>query len=387
MNKHVWRSVVCALAAGCTLPTASAADIQFRGFASFVGGSTLSSDETLYGYDDHINFRNDSLIALQMDATLDRKLSATMQVMSRGENSYDPTVEWAYLTYRASDEWQVSAGRIRIPFYRYSDFMDVRYTYTWLKPPQTVYDFDFAGYDGLSGVYSTQLGRWDSSLQLIFGQFEGETVGYEAALEDLKGFSWTLTRDWLTLRAGYVSSKATIEVDELEQLAAGIEAVGAGAGQDLSRLANAVRLDGDKGGYYDFAVGIDYNNILFDAEYIEYTIDDSLLAESNAYFVAIGYRFGKWIPMLTYSEVKADPPARVMNALPDSVANLPFGPATLGQTIAGAVAATETETELLDIVLRYDFHHSAAFKIAWTQAEEMGGDKNQLLRFGIDLVF
>jgi hypothetical protein len=392
MSKQIWRGIAFSLVLTGSAHV-SAAEIQYRGFASIVGGSTLASDETLYGYEDTLNFRNDSLMALQMDATLDSNLSATMQIMSRGANSYEPVVEWAYLTYKFSDEFQVSAGRIRIPFYRYSDFMDVRYTYNWLKAPQTVYGFDFAGYDGLSGVYSTQFGRWDSSLQIIFGQFEGETSGFDATLEDLKGFSWTMTRDWLTLRAGYVSSKGTIEVEDIEQLASGVEAVGAGFGQDLSGVGSAIRLDGDAGDYYGLAVGVDYNNVLFDAEYIEYAVDDSLAAATSAYYIAAGYRFGKWIPMLTYSRAKADPQDDLLNALPASAAGLPFGDPstgpvpTLEQLLIGAVAATETETKLMDVVLRYDFHHSAAFKLAWTQEENMNGDKNQLLRFGVDLVF
>jgi hypothetical protein len=97
--------------------------------------------------------------------------------------------------------------------------------------------------------------------------------------------------------------------------------------------------------------------------------------------------------MLTYSLAKADPQDDLLNALPASAAGLPFGDPstgpvpTLEQLLIGAVAATETETKLMDVVLRYDFHHSAAFKLAWTQEENMNGDKNQLLRFGVDLVF
>lgn len=366
---------------------ASAADIHFRGFASIVGGSTLSSDDELYGYNDKLNFRNDSLMALQMDAVLDSNLSATIQIMGRGAESYEPELEWAYLTYKFTDEFQLSAGRIRIPFYRYSDFMDVRYTYNWLTVPQTVYGFDFSGYDGLSGVHTTRFGKWDSTLQLIYGQFEGETLGFDALLEDLMGFSWTLNRDWLTLRAGYVGATVTIPINDIEQLAAGIEALGAGAEIDLSGLASGLRLDGDTSEFFGFALGIDYNNILLDAEYIHYSLDDSLIAENDAYYVAAGYRFGKWIPMITYSEAETDTPDRVLDAIPPGAASLPFGPVTLGETLAGAVAATKMETTLIDLVLRYDFHHSAAFKIAWTQAEDIAGEKDEVLRFAVDLVF
>lgn len=367
-----------AVALMCLSGHVLAADIKLRGFASFVGGMTPSSSDTLYGYEDKINFRNDSLIALQADAKLDEKLSATMQFMSRGANDYEPVVEWAYVTYEFSDKLQLSGGRIRVPFYRYSDFIDVRYTYNWIKVPQTVYGFEFPGYDGLSMVYTNQFGGWDSMLQIVYGQLEGQLGELDAVIEDLTGFSWTLSRDWLTLRAGYVTSKTEIRIEGIEQLASAVEGFGLGA------LANDLRVDGDSGDFWGLALGIDRNNVLFDAEYIQYKVEDSLLAETDAYFVSLGYRFGKLIPLLTYSELNSDPPDYLLDRIPPMVGG-PSGP--LGQIIAGAVAATEAETKLWDVGLRYDFHHSAAFKLAWTQSDDLNEGKNGLLRFAVDLVF
>jgi hypothetical protein len=387
MKKQFWRGTAGAVILGLAAQGVNAADIQFRGFASFVGGTTLNSDETLYGYDDTLNFRHDSLMALQMDAKLDDKLKATMQIIGRGANSYDPAIEWAYLTYDLSEHLQVSAGRIRIPFYRYSDFIDVGYAYNWIGVPQTVYGFDFPGYDGLSFVYNNQFGSWDSTLQLVYGQFEGETLGYEANMENLTGFNWTVTRDWLTLRAGYMRSKATILITALEQLAVGVEGVGALNTVDLSALADDIRLENDDGDFLGLAIGIDRNNFLFDVEYIQYTVGDSLLADTDAYFVAAGYRFGKWIPLLTYSKSKADAPQKILNSIPATAGDFSMGSATLSQVIAAAVGATEDEKTLVDLTLRYDFHHSAAFKVALTEEENKAGDKNRLLRFGVDLVF
>jgi hypothetical protein len=387
MKKQIWACTACSLLLGFAAQTTNAAEIQFRGFASFVGGSTLSSDDTLYGYDDTLNFRHESLMALQVDAKLDQKLKATMQVIGRGQNSYDPVIEWAYLTYDISENLQVSAGRIRIPFYRYSDFIDVGYAYNWLSVPQTVYGFEFSGYDGLSFVYNNQFGSWDSTLQVIFGQFEGETLGYEANLENLAGLNWTVTRDWLTLRAGYMRSNATIVLTEVETLANTVGSAGGPFGEDLLRLADNLRVEGDESDFFSFALGVDRNNFLFDVEYIQYSVDNSLLAETDAYYVAAGYRFGKWIPLLTYSKSKSDPPNDILNGVPAGAVNTSLGGPTVGQIVAGAAAATEDETTLIDVALRYDFHHSAAFKIAFTEAEGMDGEKNRLLRFGVDLVF
>lgn len=376
---------------GCLMAVpAWSADINFRGFASFTGGTTLSSDEEIDGYTEKFDFRPDSLIALQMDAKLDDKLSATMQLLSKGSAQYEADIEWAYMTYKFNDNLQVSAGRIRIPFYRYSDFIDVRYAYNWLKAPKGVYDFEFSGYDGLSLIYDKQLGSWDSSLQVIVGQFDGDANGTPATLEDIVGLSWTLNRDWLTLRAGYISSTADIVVPELNGLAQLVAGIGAGAGVDLSDVASKIVIDGDKGNYISFALGIDYNNMLLDSEYIQYSVEENLTADTSAYYVTVGYRFNTLIPYATYSNLTSDPEDKISGLIPESLASAPIaelGGATLPQALAGAVAATEADTSVIEFGLRYDFHHSAALKWSILQQEDIAGEKQKLFRFGIDLVF
>lgn len=365
-----------------------AADLKFRGFASFTGGKTMGSDEHLYDYDSDIDFRNDSLIALQAEAKLEDGLSATVQLMSRGSNQFEPVAEWAYISYDLNENFRLNAGRMRIPFYRYSDFIDVRYTYNWLQPPRTVYGFDFQGYDGLSLVHTQTFGSWDSTLQVIYGRLEGKLGDIPVTLENLTGFSWSMVHDWLTLRAGYVQSKADIKVTELDQLATGVDTFGAAVGMDLSDLSSKIRVDGDGGGFGGLAMGIDYNDILFDAEYITYKVDDSLLAETEAYYFSFGYRLDKWIPLLTLSKSTSDAPTEVLDSVPVAISGIPFGgPATFGQVMAGAVAATNEEIDLIDFTLRYDFHSNAALKFSLTQTDNNKGDKNKLMRFGIDLVF
>lgn len=387
MNRS-WYLVATLAALPCA---AQAADINFRGFASLVGGTTTSSDEMLMGYDDHLSFRSDSLFALQMDAKLDENLSATMQIMSRGANSYDPDVEWAYLTYKFTDNLRLSGGRIRIPFYRYSDFVDVGYAYNWIQLPQTVYGFEFPGYDGLSLVHDTRLGQWDSTLQVVFGQFEGTIdEGIDAEIQDMTGLNWTLVRDWLTLRAGYIQSKTDITIPELDGLAQLVMGIGGAVGEDLSGAASNIVIDGDPGSFYGLAVGIDYNNYIFDAEYVNYKVKESLLAPTDGYFISAGYRFGEWVPMITYSESNSKAPTGVLDGISDTAANTPvpdMGGATLGQVLTGAAAGMNKTTKWTDIGLRYDFHHSAAFKVSLLQVEEDGADKNRLVRFGIDLIF
>ena len=141
----------------------SQAEITLNGFASIVGGVTTSSDDTLYGYDQDIDFSQGSLFAIQASADLGDSLTATVQLLARGENDWDPDFEWAYIAYDASDNLRVLAGRQRVPFYMYSDFLDVSYAYPWITPPEGVYSVAFDTFDGLGAIYSTSMGSFDAN--------------------------------------------------------------------------------------------------------------------------------------------------------------------------------------------------------------------------------
>ena len=72
-----------AVAICCALATSGAsAEVRINGFASIVGGKSLDSDQTLYGYDDDISFKNESVFALQLTADLQEKLTATAQIVT-----------------------------------------------------------------------------------------------------------------------------------------------------------------------------------------------------------------------------------------------------------------------------------------------------------------
>lgn len=372
---------------------ALAADINIRGFASIVAGQTLSSDEQLYNYENSVDFRQDSLFAVQFDANLQDKLSATMQIMSRGRDDFDATVEWAYLTYKFTDELQLSAGRIRAPFYRYSDLLDVRYTYPWVKVPQTVYGFELPGYYGVSLVHSMLLGSWDSSVQLVYGSLDGAMPGYEGldiVAKNLAGLNWTLNRDWLTLRAGYFKSKVTLDNPQDDGLVQLVDGFGAATQTDLSAVVDGIEMDNDPGTFFGLAMGIDYNNIVLDAEYINYTLDNSLAPDTGAYYVTAGYRFGRVMPYVTYSESDQKVDLGVVDLIPATIASFPIeqlGGATLPQALTGAFTAAEVDVKLHSVGVRYDFHKSAALKAEYTNHDDGGNGGVKLLRVGVDLVF
>ena len=95
------------------------AEIRINGFANLVGGIT-SSDDSLYGFDEDINFSEQSLFAIQVSGDINERMTATGQLVARGSDDYNADFEWAYLTYAATDNVSVSAGRLRMPLFKYS---------------------------------------------------------------------------------------------------------------------------------------------------------------------------------------------------------------------------------------------------------------------------
>lgn len=376
--------------------TAVSAEIKFRGFGSFVGGTTLASDEVLYSYDDEFDFQEDSLIALQVETALSDKTNAVMQLLARGNGDYEPKIEWAYLSHKFTDTLTVNVGRMRIPFYRFSDFIDVRYAYNWINVPQTVYGFQLPGYDGISLLSNNMIGNWESSLQLIFGQLTGEFSGGDVRntipgdLENLRGGAWTLTHNWLTLRTSYITSKATISSADAQGLADLISGIGANLSVDTTHTRNTLLTEGDQGEFFGFGLGVDHDNFLLDAEIIKYRVSDSLTPTTEAWYLTAGYRLGAFTPHLTYSELTADGNDRVIRGLPPELADIPvaaLGGATVMQILGGAVAATEMENKVISLGLRYDVMDSMALKVSVTRQEDKAGEEAHLLRVGADFVF
>lgn len=345
------------------------AEITFNGFASIVGGVTTSSDESLYGYDNSFDFGQDSLLALQASSDLYDGLSVTAQIIARGEDDWDPDFEWAYIAYDANDHLRILAGRQRIPFYMYSDFLDVSYAYPWIRPPQGVYSVAFDTFDGLGAVYSGSLGSFDTNVHVIYGgnnseiTVSGEDV--EPDFNDLVGIAFTVTRDWLTLRAGYVQTEMNIDVQASKPLIDGWNAAG------FPDVADNIEVSKDTGSFLEVGFQIDYENLLVIGEYTELNLDGTTLPNQESYYVLAGYRFNNMLAHITYGD-NSDSRGRITNGVPVIPQLVPLLIPTNGLT-----DSQSSETNYVTLGLRWDFHDSAALKFEYTSySDDLNGNND-----------
>ena len=84
-------------------------------------------------YEREWSLGQESKVGVQGTYKFTPSLSATGQVVARGVDGGTADVEWAFLSYEASPNWTLQAGRKRLPMYFFSDFQDVGYAYNWVR--------------------------------------------------------------------------------------------------------------------------------------------------------------------------------------------------------------------------------------------------------------
>lgn len=372
------RKLAAFVALTCVTASASA-EVTINGFASIKAGMAGSGD-TLYGYTDEIDFKNESLFALQVQSDLGDKLSVTAQLMGRGANDFKAEFEWAFLTYQINDSWRLNAGRLRTPFYKYSDFRDVGYAYDWLRTPQSVYDLGFDTVEGISLYHNTALGDFQSNLQLIFGAYDGETTVQgrlaPAQIDQVTGASWELSKDWIALRIAYLYGDISIQSPQLDALLNPLKGIG------LNSIAQAIDFNEDKGTFFGLGLNIDRNDWLLVAEYTQVEVEKSFYADQDSYYLSLGRRFDAYTPFISYEKDDDTAKTAIPAAIPTAV------PAQLRTAVNGLIQTQLFDNTTWNLGLRYDFHPSAAFKVQYSWADDQTRNKkDNLLSMGVDLVF
>ncbi|CAM5193196.1 porin [Alishewanella longhuensis] len=291
---------------GCFAAGSATANVAINGFASIKGGMTTGSDEQLYGYDNDFNLKNESLFALQLKADLGDKLSVTGQLMGRGSKDFDVGFEWAFITYELADNMRINAGRLRTPFYKYSDFKDVGYAYDWLRVPQGVYGFGFDNIEGISFYRTAELGSVESTLQLVAGAYDGKAtisgVEVDAEIKNIVGITWEVTQGNISGRLAYLTGKSTVDAAAasiaenftIGNLFTTLNSLG------LTDLVASIDIQQEKGTFLGFGLTYDNGDWIAVSEITRVKVDNSFIAEQNNYYVSVGKRFNSITPYISY---------------------------------------------------------------------------------------
>lgn len=373
---------------GCFTAGSASANVTLNGFASIKGGMTTGSDKQLYGYDSDFNLKNESLFALQIKADLGDKLSMTGQLMGRGSKDFDAGFEWAFITYELADNMLINAGRLRTPFYKYSDFKDVGYAYDWLRVPQGVYGFGFDNIEGVSFYRTAELGSVESTLQLVAGSYDGKASisGFEvdAEIKNIVGITWELAQGNLSGRLAYLTGKATVNAESaslaenftIGNLFATLNGIG------LNDLVASIDIQEETGTFLGFGLTYDNGDWIAVGEVTKVKVNNSFIAEQNNYYVSVGKRFNSVTPYISYEVEDNDSRDDIFQPYQTVL------PAQLLVPVQGLVRSQERSAKTWNLGARYDFHPSAAFKVQYSsEKNDTTGVRSGLIALGVDLVF
>jgi len=374
------------------------ADVQINGFANLIGGMTLDDNETVYDYDSDFSFDPASVFGLQVRGEVSDKLSATAQLVGRGKDDYDADFEWAYMTYAVNNNTNISAGRLRMPLFKYSSSLDIGYSYHWLTPPDAVYGIDFNNIDGVRVDYSNFSGDWEYGVQLTAGRVETDTTisGTPAALElkNVVAVSFEVTRDWFSARTLVGRGKTSAENEQFDTFIAGM-AQFAPLIPTAASSATGFSVDEDTGNFFEVAVDIDKYDWFVGAEFTQTEVDGSVIADNKAWYVTAGMRLGKFTPHITYEVEEADNADQLalVAALPSSISTGDqVTDATWSAIYQGATGiATQQKFEVSAVTagLRYDVEPGFALKadVTWYSDDLDDANDATLLKVGVNYTF
>ncbi|GGB89657.1 porin [Pseudoduganella buxea] len=339
-------------------------------------------------------FGLDSNLGLQATYTFDDKLSATTQILSRKTtgDSFTTELAWAFVKYNVSDEVAVRVGRVVVPSFLISDYQNVGYANTMMRPPVEMYGQNIIETaDGADINWQHGFGDTNVTAQAVVGIARGKTyvstnqseLRYQAPTA---GFAISAEHGPVTLRFAHVQAK--LEVNDaviIESLSNTLAAVGfRQLGQDIS-VGQAKRI-----AFTSFGVLADWNNIVVQAEYgMRRAKEPVYLTDSNAWYTMAGYRFGKVLPY--YAHAKYDGKGSVIQT-PAALARIPALNAGVKGLLSGGDQSSDT------IGVRWDFAKSAALKVqvdrvksgsnnGFLRDEKVAGKGVTVVAAGVDFVF
>ncbi len=309
-------------------------------------------------------FGPDSKIGAQVNAKANSVFSATVQGVSKrnGEGSFKPQVEWAFIKAQATPELAFRAGRIGLPFYMVSDYLNVNYSNLWVRPPMDVYgQVSFSHFDGVDGIYQTSLGGATITGQAFYGT---TTVQQSVRIHSRHQVGLNLSAEFdngITVRFGRAQAKITVESPSLDGLVAILDQT------PFASVGDQISVTNKSASFTGVGISLDHDNWVGSIEYTKRKTS-SYISSTTGWAATAGYRFGKFTPYAVVSQLKVDN-ANVVNTIPASVPQL----APLAAAVDGLIASQNIAQKTDSVGVRWDAWKNIAVKAQYDHVKPDGG--------------
>lgn len=223
----------------------------------------------------------DSNIGLQVDARINDWLSLTGQGIVRKleTDAYGATGTLAFAKARVSDMLAVRVGRVPLAAFLVSDYRNVGYANTMLRPVQEVYaQVPNDSLDGADLDWRQEVGASTLTTQVAYGRSTAKLAGETVTFTNARVVNFVLEQGPFTLRFGRDDARMVLKQGGIE----------------LPRLKVSFTAAG-------FAM--DANDVVVQSEY---TVARGFGATSRGWYAMGGYRFGKVLPFFSHGRLTGD---------------------------------------------------------------------------------
>lgn len=376
---------VLATAILTVLASSSAQAIQFDGFMT-AGASVHDDSDNLNTYigslgdrgiTNDLTFETDTRFGLQISSDVTEDMAVVAQILGTGvDGNFNAIIEWAYIDYKIDDAISVHVGKIKQPVYLVNDYVEVGYAYPWIRPPSEVY-YQINPLNTVNGIellFQYPVGPGTLSFQPYLGSNRDDIPNSQGAFfeaENIVGLDIKYAGRGYTVHA----SKFTCEVKTF----GGFVAEGTPFGDLIVDLNGTGDCDVSAVG-----MNLDLSNIVVYAEYTSRTTDGTLsraFGDQDAWYTTFGYRFGKWLPHITFASIEGEA----------SMVGIATGEGAVSGGLLPAGASFNFPVAIQSSVtagLRYEVNDSAALKIEYQvvsvedDADELA-DSNQNSNYGL----
>ena len=307
---------------------------------------------------DGVDFGADSVIGLQAGRNLDSGIDVTAQMVVREDQSgnVEPRLAWAFVRFTPLADLEFRIGRMRAPFFMFSESLWINYANTWVRPPTEVYGLNpFSDLDGADMMWHSRVAGYDFELRPYIGRSTLERQSRRAKLKRILGVNLSIYRDDYSLFIGHAESPFSLPWSDPLFLAvdAALRASPfAAVADDLSGRDDYARFD---------SVGVQWDNgeYLMSAEYARRAAN-RYIPSAHGWQLTLGQRMGT---VTAYGVL-----ARQTEDDPVSDADLSAAP-----PLQGALnlfnASRSTAQKSATVGARWDFHRNAAVKLEFTHAK------------------
>lgn len=255
----------------------------------------------------------DSNFGLQATVKFSPAISATVQTLTRKYTrpGYTTDLSWAFLAIVPAPEWQLRFGRVVAPVFMTSDYQNIGYANTMMRPPMELYALaPIENVDGVDLLYRHALGASGNgsvSAQLTGGVSRGQIVvsGVGGTVVHYRAPLWALNLAlehgpfmlrFGRLRANFGSS----DFGALNDVTAQLDNAGYGQlARDLTTVG------GKKIDFTSLGLTMDWNNIVLQSEVGRRRAAEPVYISNNdAWYLMAGYRFGHFMPYYAHAAVR-----------------------------------------------------------------------------------